>query len=345
MNWDFKRSSKLYGIDDWSSNYYRISEKGHVEVTLNGSDGPKLDLYELTQDLYERGITPPILIRLPDLVKSRVSLLAECFRKAITDCKYSGSYQGVFPIKVNQQNHLIQEIMNFGKAHNLGLECGSKPELLIALALMDNPDGLIICNGFKDQEYIETALLSQKLGRKTFIVIDRFEELNMVIHAAKKLDIRPHIGFRAKLNAQGAGKWVESSGARSKFGLTPSEIVIGVEVLKREGLIDCLELLHFHIGSQITSIQAIKGSLKEAARFYTELHFLGANPKYLDVGGGLGVDYDGSGGATDNSTNYDEQEYANDVVSIVQSICEEKKVKKILLKEHWTYFLLAIHLL
>ncbi len=326
MTWNHEKSAKLYGINNWSSGYYRINSSGHVEVTPYGKDGPTLDLFELTNDLYDRGITPPILIRLPDIVKSRVELLSNCFQKAINDYKYSGSYQGVFPIKVNQQNHLIQEIVDFGRERRLGLECGSKPELLIALALMATQEALIICNGFKDVEYIETALLSQKLGRNTYIVIDRYEELNMVIKAAKKLNIRPKIGFRAKLNAQGAGKWVESSGARSKFGLTPSEIVQGIETLKKEDMLNSLELLHFHIGSQITSIQAIKSSMKEAARFFAELYALGASPKYLDVGGGLGVDYDGSGGSSDNSTNYDEQEYANDVISIIQSICEEKKI-------------------
>lgn len=326
MSWNFEKSANVYGINNWSSGYYRVNAEGHVEVTPYGKDGPTLDLFKLTTDLYDRGITPPILIRLPDIVKSRVDLLSNCFQKAIDDYKYAGSYQGVFPIKVNQQNHLIQEIVDFGRARRLGLECGSKPELLIALALMTTPDALIICNGFKDVEYIETALLSQKLGRSTYIVIDRFEELNMVIKAAKKLSIRPKIGFRAKLNAQGAGKWVESSGARSKFGLTASEIVRGIDILKNEDMLDSLELLHFHIGSQITSIHAIKSSMKEAARFFAELYSLGAAPKYLDVGGGLGVDYDGSGGGSDNSTNYNEQEYANDVVSIIQSICEERKI-------------------
>ena len=326
MSWNFEKSTKLYGIDDWSSGYFRINDKGHVEATPYEKGHLKLDLYELTKDLNERGITPPILVRLPDVVKSRIDLLANCFQKAIDEYSYPGKYQGVFPIKVNQQNHLIQEIVDFGKDRHLGLECGSKPELLIALALMDTQEALIICNGFKDVEYIETALLSQKLGRNTYIVIDRFEELNMVIEASKKLNIRPKIGFRAKLNTQGSGKWVESSGAKSKFGLTPSEIVYGVEVLKKEDMLSSLELLHFHIGSQITSIQAIKSSLKEAVRYYTELFSLGVSPKYLDVGGGLGVDYDGSGGGTDNSTNYDEQEYANDIVSIIQSACEEKGV-------------------
>lgn len=326
MEWDYQKSAKLYGIENWSSGYFRINEKGHVEILPHGKNGHTIDLFELTKDLNERGITPPILIRLPDIVKARVELLSNCFEKAIKDYNYAGKYQGVFPIKVNQQNHLIQEIVNFGKSRRLGLECGSKPELLISLALMNTQDALIICNGFKDTEYIETALLSQKLGRNTYIVVDRFEELNLILNASKKLNIRPKIGFRAKLNAQGAGKWVESSGAKSKFGLTPSEIVYGIELLKREDLLSSLELLHFHIGSQITSIQAIKSSLKEAVRYFTEFHSLGASLKYLDVGGGLGVDYDGSGGGTDNSTNYNEQEYANDVISIIQSGCEEKGI-------------------
>ncbi|MCB9025750.1 MAG: biosynthetic arginine decarboxylase [Bdellovibrionaceae bacterium] len=326
MSWDYQKSSKLYGIDNWSSGYFKINNKGNVEILPHGKNGSSIDLFELTKDLNDRGINPPILIRLPDIVKARVELLSNCFEKAMKDYNYTGKYQGVFPIKVNQQNHLIQEIVNFGKSRRLGLECGSKPELLITLALMNTEDALIICNGFKDVEYIETALLSQKLGRNTYIVVDRFEELNLIIQGSKKLNIRPKIGFRAKLNAQGAGKWVESSGAKSKFGLTPSEIVLGIEVLKSEDLLDSLELLHFHIGSQITSIQAIKSSLKEAVRFFTEFYTLGASLKYLDVGGGLGVDYDGSGGGTDNSTNYNEQEYANDVISIIQSGCEEKGI-------------------
>ena len=207
----------------------------------------------------------------------------------------------------------------------MGLECGSKPELLVVLALMSTENALIICNGFKDAEYIETAILAQKLGRNPIIVVDRKEELKMIIDAAKKFNARPKIGFRAKLNTQGAGKWVDSSGARSKFGLTAVEIVEGVELLKKEEMLDCLELLHYHIGSQVPAIQSIKSSLKEGARFFTELYKMGAGLKYIDVGGGLGVDYDGSG-HSDSSINYSEQEYANDIVSVLQTLCDEKGI-------------------
>lgn len=324
MGWSVEKSAELYGIDRWGGGYFRINSSGNVEVTT-AKDRPGLDLYKLTQDLCERGVRPPILIRIPNLVQTRVELISRCFSNAIRESGYRGTYSGVYPIKVNQQRHLLEEIVDFGKENRLGLECGSKPELLIALAFVDTPEALIVCNGFKDSEYIETALLSQKLGRQTFVVVDRLAELPLIINASKKLNIKPKIGFRAKLNTQGAGKWTESSGARSKFGLTPSEIVHGVELLKREDLLDCLELLHFHIGSQVPSIQSIKASIKEAARFFTELHALGATPKYIDVGGGLGVDYDGSG-HSDSSTNYSEQEYANDVVSILQAICDERNV-------------------
>ena len=323
MSWNIDKSKELYGIGTWGAGYFNINENGSVEVLRKGEVG--LDLYKLTLDLLERGVRPPILIRFPDIVQSRVELIANCFAKAIDENGYDGKYSGVYPIKVNQQRHLLEEIVDFGKDHNLGLECGSKPELLIALALMDTPEAYIICNGFKDVEYLETALLSQKLGRNTIVVIDRVAELPAVIDAAKRLDIKPKIGLRAKLNTQGSGKWTESSGARSKFGLTPSEIVSAVETLKQEGLVDCLELFHFHIGSQIPSIQSIKSSLKEAARFFSELYAIGATPSLIDVGGGLGVDYDGSG-STDSSTNYSEQEYANDVVSILQAICDERNV-------------------
>ncbi len=294
-------------------------------VTPQGAIGPNVDLLDLVQDLQERGIRVPMLIRFPDITKARIELLAGCFTKAVQDNNYKGTYRGVYPIKVNQQRHLVEELIKFGAGNNLGLECGSKPELLVVLAMMNTPNALIICNGFKDVEYIETAILSQKLGRNTIIVVDRFSELPMIIAAGKKFNTRPKIGLRAKLHSRGAGKWVDSTGDRSKFGLTPMEIVECIELLKKEDMLDCVELLHFHIGSQIPSISSVKGSLKEGTRFYTELYLMGARPKYIDVGGGLGVDYDGSG-ASDSSINYSEQEYANDVVSIIQSTCDEKSV-------------------
>ncbi len=325
-NWNHEKSAELYGITNWGSGFFHINSQGHVHVTPGGlNNGPSLDLYELTQDLLDRGIRVPIMVRFPDIIKSRVELLHSCFQKAFGEYGYKGQYCGVYPIKVNQQKHLVQELVRFGKDLKLGLECGSKPELLVVLALMNSEDAVIICNGFKDVEYIETAILSQKLGRRTIIVVDRKEELSLIINAAKKFNTRPKIGFRAKLSTQGAGKWVDSSGARSKFGLTTVEIVEGIEILKKENMLDCLELLHFHIGSQVPSIQSIKSSLKEGARFYCELHAMGAGLKYIDVGGGLGVDYDGTGQG-DSSINYNEQEYANDVVSTLQALCDEKGI-------------------
>ena len=324
-SWTVEDSAKIYGINNWGNGYFRINDAGNVAVTPKGIKGNTLDLYELTQELQDRGIRVPIMVRFPDIINERVHLLHSCFQKAFADHSYNGQYRGVYPIKVNQQRHLVQELVKFGKDVHLGLECGSKPELLVVLSLMDSPDRVIICNGFKDVEYIETALLAQKLDREIIIVVDRKDELKLITDAAKKLNIKPKIGFRAKLNTQGAGKWVDSAGARSKFGLTAVEIVEGVEYLKKLNMLDCLELLHYHIGSQVPSIQSIKSSLREAARFYTELYSLGAKMKYIDVGGGLGVDYDGSG-VGDSSVNYSEQEYANDVVSTLQVLCDEKGV-------------------
>lgn len=324
-NWSTEKSEGLYGINYWGSKYFRINAKGNVEITPEGADGPSADLFNLVEDLKEGGIRVPILLRFPDIIKARIQLLTGSFAKAIKDNNYQGEYTGVYPVKVNQQRHLVEEIVAAGQGKKFGLEAGSKPELLITLALMDNPEALIICNGFKDLEYIEMALLSSKMGRNTFIVVDRASELKTIVQAAKRLNVKPRIGFRCKLNTQGAGRWSESSGARSKFGLTPNEIVEGVEYLKKENMLEALQLLHFHIGSQIPSIQAIKAAIKEGARFFTELHTLGAPLQYIDIGGGLGVDYDGSG-KSDSSINYSEQEYANDVVFTLQQICDEKKV-------------------
>lgn len=325
QDWSTENSGHLYGINYWGANYFRINKAGNVEVSPQGLEGPKIDLKKLVEDLIERGIRLPILVRFPDIIKTRIDLLAGCFAKAIQDCNYKGAYCGVYPIKVNQQRHIVEQIVQWGQLHRFGLEAGSKPELLITLAMMETPGALIVCNGFKDPEYIEMALISQKLGRNTFVVVDRMSELRMIIDASKKLNIRPKIGLRVKLNTQASGRWAETSGARSKFGLTPSEIVRSVEVLKSEDMLGSLELLHFHIGSQIPSIQAIKSAIKEGARFFAELYGMGASPRFIDVGGGLGVDYDGSG-RSDSSTNYSEQEYANDVVSSLQSICDEKKI-------------------
>lgn len=343
LPWTHEDSAQVYGINAWGNGYFRINDQGRVIVTPRGEVGPSVDLYDLTQDLLDRGIRVPIMIRFPDILKARIELINGCFTRAIQEYGYKGAYTGVYPIKVNQQRQLVQELVKHGAPHRLGLECGSKPELLVVLALMNTPDAVIICNGFKDIEYIETALLSQKLGRHTIVVIDRFEELKIVIDAAKKLNVRPNIGFRAKLSTQGAGKWVDSSGARSKFGLTAVEIVEGVELLKSENMIECLQLVHFHIGSQIPMIQSIKSSIKEGARFFTELYTMGATGlKYIDIGGGLGVDYDGTGNS-DSSMNYSEQEYANDAVSILQTLCDEKAVPHPTIVTESGRFLVAHH--
>ena len=325
-DWTVGSSAELYGINQWGQGYFRINEKGNAAIYPFQDNQRQIDLFELTEDLRDRGIRVPIMIRFPDLIQARIELINKCFSNAIQEHGYKGVYRGVYPIKVNQQHQLVEELVRYGQPYGLGLECGSKPELLVVLAMATTEESLIICNGFKDAEYIETAILSQKLGRNTIIVVDRYDELQLIIAAAKKLQARPKIGFRSKLNTQGAGKWVDSSGARSKFGLTSIEIVEGLELLTKEGYLDCLELMHFHIGSQIPSIQAIKSSLKEGGRFYTEIYHMGATGlKYLDVGGGLGVDYDGTG-ASDSSMNYSEQEYANDIISVIQAMCDERKV-------------------
>ncbi len=325
-SWTCENSIDLYGIKNWGKNFFNVKDSGNLCINPKKNDSKEIDLFELIEDLKERGIRLPLLLRFPDILESRIQSLNDSFTQAIEEYEYKGHYQGAYPIKVNQQSHLVEEILRLGKPYNIGLECGSKPELLISLALMDNPSALIICNGFKDVEYIETALLAQKLRRNCIIVIDRVDEIRLTIEVSKKLNIKPNIGFRCKLNSQGGGRWIESSGARSKFGLTPSEIVRGVAQLEEADLLDRLVLLHFHIGSQIPSIQSIKASVKEGARFYTELKRLAPNLKYIDVGGGLGVDYDGSG-KSDSSTNYSDQEYANDVVYHIQEACNEKGIE------------------
>lgn len=274
--WSVKKSAALYNVPGWSSGFFSINDSGRIQVTPKGPNGPKLDLYELVNDLVDRGLRAPLWIRFPDIVETRVKMIAECFNSAFGTFGYKGKYRGVYPIKVNQQRHLVEAMVKVGAETGLGLEAGSKPELLVALALLDNPEALLVCNGFKDKEYIETALLASRLGRNVIIVIDRFQELPLLLSVAKSLEIKPRIGFRAKLENKGAGKWVDSSGPRSKFGLTALEMVEGVEMLKREGMMDCLQLLHFHIGSQITSIRPIKDSLQEACRVYADLCSMGA---------------------------------------------------------------------
>jgi len=319
--WTIKDSSELYNVAGWGRDFFSINEAGHVEVTPSGPGSARIDLKELIDDLRSRGINLPLLIRFSDILRTRVHQLCGAFQQAIAENEYRGVYRGVYPIKVNQQRHVVEELIEYGRPFNLGIEAGSRPELLVALALQDNPDALILCNGYKDKAFIETALLAKKLGRQVVIIMDRMGELETILQASRELDIRPVIGVRARLATKGAGKWVESTGDRSKFGLTTAEIVAAVERLRSAEMLDCLQLLHFHIGSQITAIRAIKDALREASRIFVELHALGANMRYLDCGGGLGVDYDGSQTNFHSSVNYSLEEYAADVVSQVAEAC------------------------
>jgi arginine decarboxylase len=324
--WTIRDSLELYGVPSWGRGFFDINDQGDVAVRPRGRGGPAVDLHALVTDLRHRGLRTPLLIRFSDILASRIRSIAAAFQGAMSEYEYKGSFRGVYPIKVNQQRHVVEEIVSYGAEVGVGLEAGSKPELLVALALLDTPGALIICNGYKDRAYVETALLAQRLGRTPVIVIDRFRELDLVIKTAAELGIRPHIGVRARLASKGSGKWLESTGDRSKFGLSAGELVETVDRLRSEDLLDCLELLHFHIGSQITAIRAHKDALREARRIFAGLHPLGASPSLFDVGGGLGVDYDGSQTNFHSSKNYSCQEYANDVVATIQEACDEAGV-------------------
>jgi len=324
--WSIKDSLELYQVPNWGGDYFGINERGHVVVHPHGADGPAVDLYELIPDLRARGLQTPLLVRFSDLLAGRVEELVKAFGNAASEYGYRGSYRGVYPIKVNQQRHVVEQIVSFGARHGIGLEVGSKPELLAALAVLETSGALLICNGYKDRTYIETAFLAQQLGRYPVLVIDRFDELPLALAIARELEIRPHLGIRARLSIRGAGRWADSTGTRSKFGLSATELVEAVELLRREEFLPCLELLHFHIGSQITAIRAHKDALREATRIFVGLHEMGAKPHLLDVGGGLGVDYDGSRTNFHSSMNYSVQEYANDVVAAVLEACDEAQI-------------------
>ncbi len=325
-DWTIRDSLELYHVLDWGSPFFAINGAGHVEVRPRAGDETSLDLLELVENLGRRGVHTPLLIRFNDILDSRVRGLNDCFREAIEELEFRGNYRGVYPIKVNQQRHVVEELIQFGAPEKLGLEAGSKPELLIALALLDTPGALIICNGYKDRAYVETALLAQRLGRTPIIVVDRFHEIDLVLKTSSELGIRPRLGIRVRLGTKGAGKWVESTGDRSKFGLSAMEIVAAVDRLAAENMLDCVELMHFHIGSQITAARAHKDALGEASRIFVGLHEMGAKPSLIDVGGGLGVDYDGSRTNFHSSKNYSMEEYANDVVSFIQEACDDANV-------------------
>jgi arginine decarboxylase len=325
-SWKIEDSEALYRIEGWGQPYFSINAAGHVTVSPKGDRGGSLDLFELVNALKQRNLGLPLLIRFSDILEDRIERLNACFAKAIARYNYSGVYRGVFPVKCNQQRHLIEDLVRFGKPHQFGLEAGSKPELMIGLAMLDTPGALLICNGYKDREYIETAMLSQRLGQTAIIVLEQVEEVQLVIDASRSLGIKPILGVRAKLSTQGMGRWGTSSGDRAKFGLTIPEIIQAVEQLRAANLMDSLQLLHFHIGSQISAINVIKDAIQEASRIYVELAQLGANMKYLDVGGGLGVDYDGSQTNFYASKNYNMQNYANDIVAELKDACAERKI-------------------
>jgi arginine decarboxylase len=324
--WTIEASEELYRITGWGEPYFSINAAGHVTVSPQGERGGSLDLFELVNGLKQRNLSMPLLIRFSDILEDRIERLNAAFSRAIARYSYPGVYKGVFPVKCNQQRHLIEALVRFGQPYQFGLEAGSKPELMIALAMLDTPGALLICNGYKDREYIETAILAQRLGKTPIIVLEQVEEVSLVIEAGRKLGIQPILGVRAKLSTRGMGRWGTSAGDRAKFGLTIPEMLSAVEQLRAAGMLDSLQLMHFHIGSQISSIAVIKDALREASQIYVELVKLGANMKYLDVGGGLGVDYDGSKTNFYASKNYNIQNYANDVIAEIKEACAEREI-------------------
>ena len=319
--WTIEASEDLYRVKGWGDPYFAINETGNVTVSPQGDRGGSLDLHKLVEGLRARDFQLPLLLRFSDILEDRLERINACFAKAIARYSYEGTYQGVFPVKCNQQRHIVEDLVRFGKSYQFGLEAGTKPELMIALASLNTPGALIICNGYKDASYIETAMLGQRLGQKTIIVLEQLEEVDIAIAAAKRLGIQPVLGVRAKLAAKGSGRWGDSAGDRAKFGLSIPEIITVVERLKAADMLSSLELLHFHIGSQVSAISVIKDALREACRIYVELVKLGAPMGYLDVGGGLAVDYDGSKTSSQGSKNYSIQNYANDVVAEVRDAC------------------------
>ena len=323
--WSLQDANDLYDIERWGKGYFSIHREGHVLVHPDKDPARSLDLKKLVDTLVLRGISLPILIRFTEILKHRLSEIHGAFQTAIAEHKYNGRYCCVYPIKVNQQRQVVEEVLEFGRPYGFGLEAGSKPELLAVMAVASN-DTPIICNGFKDDEYIEMAMLAQKMGRKIIPVVEKYTELTLILQYAERIGVRPQIGMRVKLASRGSGRWKSSGGFRSKFGLTTTELMRALEELKMHGMADCFKLLHFHLGSQITNIRQVKGAVNEAARLYAELSKAGAGLEFMDVGGGLGIDYDGSQTDFESSVNYTLQEYANDVVYHIQNVCDEAGV-------------------
>jgi len=324
--WTPADSLDLYNIRGWGNNYFSVDNRGHMVVHPGGHGSASIDLKELVDEVRERGIGLPLLIRFSEIIKARVVELNEAFGRAISEYGYQGAYRGVYPIKVNQDRYLVEKLVGYGRPYHYGLEAGSKPELLAVMAMLEDEEAIIICNGYKDEEYIETALLASKLGRHVILVVEKPSELQLIRQMSLKMGVRPRLGVRSRLSAKGSGHWEASGGDRSKFGLTGRDLLDAVDYMKENDLLDTFELLHFHLGSQISSIRAVKDGLREASQVYVNLVKMGAPLGYLDVGGGLGVDYDGSQTNFTSSLNYTLQEYANDVVFGVMEVCDSRGV-------------------
>jgi arginine decarboxylase len=326
LPWDLQLARGMYNIHRWGAKYFDINEAGHVVATPLQEAGVAVDITDVIEEAKGRGLKMPMLIRFQDILRHRVESINLAFRNSIAEFNYQGSYRGVFPIKVNQLREVVEEILDAGKPFNFGLEVGSKPELFAGLALQNQMGSLIICNGYKDAGFIKMAILGHKLGKKVILVVEKLEELRHIITLSKQLGVEPLIGIRARLLSKGAGKWAESGGENAKFGLSTAELLAASELLKSENLGHCFKLLHFHIGSQVPDILTVKRAVQEAARFYAKLFKMGFAIEYMDVGGGLGVDYDGSRSAFDSSTNYTLQEYTNDIVYYISDVCNAEKV-------------------
>lgn len=326
--WRIDDSAELYNINGWGLKYFSINDKGHVIVTPREGYA-SVDLKEVLDELQVRDVAAPVLLRFPDILDNRVEKISRCFKAAAKEYNYQAENFIIYPIKVNQMRQVVEEIVSHGKKFNIGLEAGSKPELHAVLATNIAENALIICNGYKDMDYIELALLAQKMGRRIYLVVEKLNELAMIAESAKRLDIKPNIGIRIKLSSSGSGKWEESGGDQSKFGLNSSELLEALDFLNKNKMTGCLKLIHFHIGSQITKIRRIKNALREATQFYVQLTKMGFDIDFMDIGGGLGVDYDGTrSSSSESSMNYSIQEYANDSISAIVDACEKNNLKQ-----------------
>jgi arginine decarboxylase len=324
--WSIDDSRELYNVEGWGIGYFDVNAKGHVTVHPTKEADRGLDLFELAMDLEAQGVGLPLLLRFADILRTRIETLSDRFRTAIREFEYQGEYSIVYPIKVNQQRHVVEEILEYGEPHGVGLEVGSKPELQAVLALTERTDHLIICNGYKDEEFIRLALMGQKLGHQVMIVIEKISEVDLLLRVAKEMDVLPTAGIRIKLASTGAGRWSETAGERSKFGLNSSQLIEVLDKLEAAGRLDILKLIHFHLGSQIPDIRNVKMAMAEVSRYYVELRKLGVDITHVDVGGGLGVDYDGSRSTMPASVNYSIQEYANDIIYALAEACRENEV-------------------